>query len=82
MSAELALSEYERELMEHATAWRNKRNRLFRNYFAAGPEGRDRETWDALLARGLAMASPHAGSDRLTFFHVTPEGLKALEAKP
>lgn len=67
--------------MEHATGWRS-RDPLYRNYFAATPDSEDWRTWAALTARGLANCFTPSNEEArmfpLTYFHVTPLGIKAL----
>lgn len=75
-----ALSDPERDVMEHATAWHHK-NRLYRNHFCAGESHADIGTIDALTHRGLMECRRHKdpglGGDCM--FVVTLKGIEALE---
>lgn len=74
-----ALSPEERDVMEHATAWRSGRHR---NYFATTENTTDWPVWQGLVKRGLAKASaPVDWAGGMTYFSVTPDGLAALETQ-
>jgi len=75
----VALSTAERELMEHATAWRH-RQRLYRNYFATSHGTDDWPIIQALCERGLmrVVRAPTALLGGMTVFAVTETGIAAL----
>jgi hypothetical protein len=74
----VALSDAERDIMEHATAWKNGR---FRNHYAADEETDVWSTLISLTARGMLRVAvkpePFFGS--MTIFSVTENGQQALE---
>ena len=73
------MTEYERHVMEHATAWRHPR-RLYRNHYTAGPEQDSWPTLQALCARGLMRVhcAPSDDLGGMTVFAVTDAGIAAL----
>lgn len=76
------MTERERAIMEHATAWQH-RSRLYRNHFTAGPEQDDWSVLTGLCERGLMKVRrpPSAEFGGMTVFSVTEGGLRALGAK-
>lgn len=78
----MELSKAERDVMEHATAWKH-RDRLYRNYFAADSTHDDWITIKQLCERGLmgVRRRPTARFGYLTIFTVTEAGIAALKTK-
>lgn len=74
------ISEKQRELIEHAVAWRHPRNPLYRNHFAASVGSPEEDWWKQLANAGLA-AEGHV-IPPIRFFYVTARGLDALGAPP
>lgn len=76
------MTEQERHIMEHATAWRH-RHRLYRNHFATSPGTDDWAPIQALCERGLmrVLVSAEDGDfGGMTIFTVTDSGIAALKA--
>lgn len=73
------LTEKQRHCIGHALGY-NQAGRAFRNYFVTGPGSNDWDTWEALVAEGLAMRhgpSPLYGGDYC--FLVTEAGKAAYQ---
>lgn len=51
----------------------------WRDYFCAGAFGDDRDACDSLTAKGLMVKGRELPD--YTYFHATPEGIKAVEAR-
>lgn len=78
------LTDRERHVMVHATAWDHPRSPLYRNHFCARPGHEDWGTIQALVARGLmaerGRPSELSGGDHT--FAVTNAGMEALAGTP
>jgi hypothetical protein len=73
----VTLNAKELDVMKHALGW----PRMYRNHFVTGPGSDDYDTWEALVAKGLATkqaGNPLSGGDPC--FFVTVEGKNAIAA--
>jgi hypothetical protein len=72
------LSAEERNIMEHATAWRHKSNPLYRNRYVIDPDCDSWGTVQGLCERGLMRVLLKPELDGMTVFAVTTHGMEAL----
>ena len=74
--APVTLSERERRILEHSLAWPKR----YRNHYAADVRSPNGEVCLDLTRRGLMTRGSEIPGG-LVYFHVTGEGIAALEAR-